>query len=425
MKIAFVVGEFPVLSQTFVINQVTGLLDRGHEVLIYTKRFGDWCNSHPDVARYGLKERTFKYFDVPSNYFWRIVQGVGLFILNFHRNPGLILRALNISTFGLQVARLWLLYSAISLSRMPNDFDIVLCQFGTFGFQGWIFQQMMDLQPKLVLMFRGHDISSFVREKGEQIYDDLFPAADICLTNCEFFRQRIIQLGCPPEKVAVHYSGLDMAKFSYHSRQPNSDGSIRLITTGRLVEKKGIEYAIRAIAQIAPQYPQIRYTIIGDGPLRSEFETLIKQLGLTDNVQLLGWQSEQALIDSLNQAHLFIAPSVTAADGNQDAPINVLKEAMAMGIPVVSTYHGGIPELVEDGVSGYLVPERDIEALAERLRWLLDEPERWPEMGRAGRAAVEQNFDLTHLNDLLVARYQALLQSAPPPVVPALSAIAP
>jgi colanic acid/amylovoran biosynthesis glycosyltransferase len=102
----------------------------------------------------------------------------------------------------------------------------------------------------------------------------------------------------------------------------------------------------------------------------------------------------------------FLAPSVTAADGNQDAPVNTLKEAMAMGLPVISTYHGGIPELVEDGVSGFLVPERDAKAIAQKLDYLISHPEIWVQMGRSGRRQVEDKYDMEKLNDELVKIYQ-------------------
>lgn len=416
MRIAFVVGHFPKLSETFILNQVTGLIERGHQVDIYSEYPGDWNHVHPDVKRYDLQQHTYPLYRAPQNYGWRILQGMGLLLTRFPKAPKLLLRSLDIFRYGFCAGGGWLAYSAATLADCGCPaYDIVHAQFGTQGYQAWFLQQMLHPRPKLVVMFRGHDISSYLQTVGDGFYDKLFAAADTCLTNCEFFRQRVIQLGCPPEKVAVHYSGLDVEKFTYRPRRISPGETVRLITTGRLVEKKGIEYAIRAIAHIAPQYPQLQYTIVGDGPLRSTFEALIADLHLEDTVQLVGWQSEETLIHYLDQAHLFIAPSVTAANGNQDAPINVLKEAMALGLPVLSTNHGGIPELVQGGVSGYLVPERDAAALAERLGWLLAEPDRWPEMGQAGRAAVEKTFNLTALNDLLVARYQALLRSDPLP----------
>ncbi|MEL6856269.1 MAG: glycosyltransferase, partial [Cyanobacteria bacterium J06607_13] len=159
---------------------------------------------------------------------------------------------------------------------------------------------------------------------------------------------------------------------------------------------------------VAKQVPVI-YDIMGDGPLRSELSALIESLGLSGRVRLLGWCDEAEIIRVLERAHLFVAPSVTAASGNQDAPINVLKEAMALGLPVVSTYHGGIPELVQDGVSGRLVPERDADAIAQALLELIARPDRWPQMGQAGRDYVKAHYDLHTLNEQLALLYRALL----------------
>jgi colanic acid/amylovoran biosynthesis glycosyltransferase len=113
----------------------------------------------------------------------------------------------------------------------------------------------------------------------------------------------------------------------------------------------------------------------------------------------------------LAQSHILIAPSVTAADGDEEGIPNTLKEAMAMGLPVISTVHAGIPELVNDGVSGFLVPERDVEALADRLMRLVDQPETWAAMGRAGRRQIEAEFDTDRLNDDLLVLYKGMLET--------------
>lgn len=408
MRIAVIVCQFPVLSETFILNQITGLIDRGHEVDIYADAWGDRSKIHPDVEKYRLLERTYLLTEVPTNPVWRLLKGVGLLLANFHKAPWFLLRSLNVFKYGLQAAGLWLMYSAISLINQPT-YDIIHCQFGTQGYRGMFFRNVLQPPPKLIVMFRGHDISRYVAEQGDRVYDELFKAADFFLVNCEFFRQRVIQLGCEPDRIAVHLSGLDCSKFTFTPRQLELGSPVRIATTGRLVEKKGIEYAIRAIAQQAKTHPNIEYQIIGDGPLKNSLQSLIQELNATSFIQLLGWKTEQEIIQLLEKAHLFIAPSVTAQDGNQDAPINVLKEAMAMGLPVISTLHGGIPELVEDDISGFLVPERDVDALSEKLGYLIEHPERWAEMGRAGRAFVEQHYDIHGLNDRLVQRYEQLL----------------
>ncbi|GET37218.1 glycosyltransferase [Microseira wollei] len=407
MKVAFIVGTFPVLSETFIINQIVGTIERGHEVDIYADEIGDTDKVHPDVIKYKLLERTYYLAKIPSNLFWRLVKGIGLLGLNLFKYPVSVARSLNVFKYGKQAISLWLLYTAIP--NLKKSYDIIHCQFGTQSFRGIAFKTINSPEAKLVTTFRGHDISKFVREKGDRIYDELFKVGDFFLSNCDFFRRRVVQLGCDENKIVVVRSGLDCDKFTFQPRQFPRDGKVRIATTGRLVEKKGIEYSIRAVAKLAKAYPNLEYNIIGDGELKADFQRLIQELGVSHIVNLLGWKNEREIIEILDKSHIFIAPSVTAADGNQDAPINVLKEAMALGLPVISTDHGGIPELVEDGISGFLVPERDADALAEKLEELLQHPENWAKMGKAGRAYVETHYNLDKLNDDLVKIYQKLL----------------
>ena len=119
-------------------------------------------------------------------------------------------------------------------------------------------------------------------------------------------------------------------------------------------------------------------------------------------------------VEILDNCQLFVAPSVTATDGNQEGIPNVPKEAMAMGLPVVSTQHSGIPELDQDGISGFLVRERDAEAIAEKLTYLIEHPEIWGQFGREGRAKVEEKNDISKLNDELFELYQPLVNSEEP-----------
>jgi colanic acid/amylovoran biosynthesis glycosyltransferase len=123
-----------------------------------------------------------------------------------------------------------------------------------------------------------------------------------------------------------------------------------------------------------------------------------------------GRQGQEAVREGLAQADVLVAASVTAADGDEEGIPNVLKEAMASGMPVVGTRHAGIPELVEDGISGWLVPERDVAALAAALARLAAEPERWASMGRAGRAKVEREYDIHRLNDRFAGMLETLIR---------------
>ncbi|MBE9198295.1 MULTISPECIES: glycosyltransferase [unclassified Nodularia (in: cyanobacteria)] len=410
MRIAFIVGEFPVVSETFITNQITGLIARGHQVDIYGHPPQHTYQLHPDVEKYHLLAHTHYPPKMPHNYLWRFFKAIELIRKNLQKAPMVVLRSLNIFKYARTAASLRLLYSAMRLLD-SQPYDIIHCQFGMLGLEGMFLRDIGAIKGKLITTFRGYDISWFVRKHGEHIYDSLFAQGDFFLANCEYFQKKAIKLGCNPQKLVVHGSGIDSSLFPFKVRQPHIDGKIRIATTGRLVEKKGIEYAIRAVAQVIKSYPNIEYNIIGDGLLKPDLQQIIDSLNITDQVQLVGWKTQPEIVEILDNSDIFIAPCITAKDGNQDAPVNTLKEAMIMGLPVISTLHGGIPELVNNGVSGFLVPERDSNAIASKLIYLIEHPEIWSTMGQAGHAYVESHYDLNRLNDRLVEIYQQVMKN--------------
>ncbi|WYL96440.1 MAG: colanic acid biosynthesis glycosyltransferase WcaL [Gloeotrichia echinulata IR180] len=412
MKIAFIVWRFPVLSEAFILNQITGLIDRGHEVHIHPvnglpKNYTG--KMHPIVEEYKLMECTYFPPIVPDNVIWCFFQGIGLLIKNLHKGSLKSLQFFQSGKYDNEVTTLKTFYRIVPLLK-DGEYDIIHCQFGTLSPIVLAYREAGIITGKLITTFRGIDISKYVHENGINVYEQLFEKGEFFLANCKFFGDRAIDLGCDPNKIVVHGSGLDCQKFTFKPRYFPIDGKIQIATTGRLVEKKGIEYAIRAVAKIVEIYPNIEYQIIGDGELKEQLEQLITELNIGHIVKLLGWKQQKEIVEILDKCHIFVAPSVTGKDGNQDAPVNTLKEAMAMGLPVISTRHGGIPELVEDGVSGFLVPERDTEAIATKLSYLITHPELWEKMGKAGRARVEDKYDMNKLNDELVVIYQQLLQ---------------
>ncbi|MEO1430464.1 MAG: glycosyltransferase [Cyanobacteria bacterium J06633_8] len=415
MKIAFIVDRFPVLSETFVINQITGLIERGHEVHIYGRQT-DNNKVHPDVEQYELIRRTRYLPEIPKNYLVRLFHTIHLFSKKFSQAPLVLLRSLNIFKYGKRAASLRLFYSTLPFIKAP-EYDIIhcqfgrqaLCKFGPYSYEGLVLREIGAVRGKLITTFRGYDISWYLHKYGEKVYDGLFEKGDFFYSNCEFFRQRVIKLGCDENKIIVHGSGINCSRFTFKARYPDAEGLIRIATTGRLVEKKGIEYAIRAIADVVKVYKNVEFNVIGDGELKERFVQIIDELNIADKVHLQGWKNQKEIISILDKSHIFVAPSVTARDGNQDAPVNTLKEAMAMGLGVIGTFHGGIPELVEDGISGFLVPERDSTAIAQKLIYLIEHPEICSEMGFHGRKKVEQNYDTNTLNSELVKIYQQVL----------------
>jgi len=261
-----------------------------------------------------------------------------------------------------------------------------------------------------VTSFRGYDATKYLRE-NPQAYDHLFRKGDLFLPVSEALATRIIEAGCDRSRVHVHRSGIECARLTYQERKRKGAEPARAIMIGRLVEKKGISYGVRAIARVIASGRAVSCTIIGDGPLRNELEQLIHGLDLGAHVRMSGARSHDEALRLLAQSHILIAPSVTATDGDEEGIPNSVKEGMAMGLPVIATRHAGIPELVDDGVSGFLVPERDIGALVDGLVRLIDHPETWGAMGRAGRRKVESEFDMNKLNDELLALYNGLCET--------------
>ncbi len=411
MKIAFVVEAFPVLSQTFVLNQITGLIDRGHEVDIYAEFLENAQKVHPDVEKYQLLDRTYCHPKVPSNKFRRVIQALLLIVQYLFRDPVLVLRSLNIFKCKKDAASLRLLYAAIPFVNRRPTYDVIQCHFGLLGLKGMRLKEIGAIQGKLITTFHGVDISQNLKLLGEDVYNELFQKGDLFLPISQHWQQRLIQLGCEPHKIAVHRMGIDCNRFTFLPRSLNPGQVVRLISVSRLTEKKGIEFGIRAVATIAKENPNLEYYIVGDGELRPQLTQLIQSLEVSTHVKLLGWRHQSEVVEILNQSHILLAPSVTATDGNQEGIPVALMEAMAMGLPVISTYHTGIPELVQDNVSGFLVPERDTEALAEKLNFVLEHSDRWVGIGQAARTKVEYQFDIDKLNDRLIKIYQTLTQS--------------
>jgi colanic acid/amylovoran biosynthesis glycosyltransferase len=175
------------------------------------------------------------------------------------------------------------------------------------------------------------------------------------------------------------------------------------------VEKKGLDVAIRAVGILTRAGVSVDYTILGDGPLRDELLAMVSVLELEGCVHLPGTVAHPAVLEHLGRSHVLLAPSVVAESGDQEGIPNAIKEGMAIGLPVVTTNHSGIPELVQDGVTGWLVPERDAEALAAAVRRIAEAPESSVPLAVAARRAVEQDYDIERLNDRLVKRYWGIV----------------
>ena len=184
------------------------------------------------------------------------------------------------------------------------------------------------------------------------------------------------------------------------------------MSAGRFIEKKGLIYAINAIAPIVKKYPHVRYTLIGDGILKKKYKRRIKKWNVKDKIKMVGWCTHKKYIELLEKAHLFVLPSITAQNNDQEGIANVLKEAMAMGLLTIATDHSGNAELIEDKVSGFLVPERNSKAIYKVIDAILQSPHQWQKMQNAAVEKVHTEFDKEKENDKLEAILYRLIGHA-------------
>ena len=246
-----------------------------------------------------------------------------------------------------------------------------------------------------VVSFHGADVmvdmnKPAYREATLQMLD----AVTLVLVRSESLRHALVDLGCDPEKIEVQRTGIPLEEFPFRERAVPKNGEWRFVQAGRLIEKKGLPITLRAFEIFVRQYLNATLTIAGEGPLLRELESLARELKIAERVSFTGFVSQEQLREIYYRSHIFLHPSQTGKDGNQEGIPNSMLEAMATGLPVFATEHGGIPEAIENGVSGVLVPERDEFALVETLLEAVQDPRALSDIAQTGADAVRKKFDL-------------------------------
>lgn len=400
LRVALLTPVFPATSQTFVLDQITGLLDRGAEVDIFTNGGEEYTRDSEVMTRYELNRRVIYPVQPGGSRFSRHLHRIRLAARALPRGSG---KAPGSRVSGaIEDAETAFWWNPPGFPRNPREYDAIHCHFGPMGKLGLALRNTGYLRGRLYTTFHGNDISAQVQRDGVETYARLFRTGDLFLPISEFWRRRLIELGAPRDKVVVHRMGVDCNRLEFTSRAHPGGGPVRLLSIARLVEKKGLEYAIRAVARTVGQGIDVEYRIVGDGPLRAELTALIERMGVSDRVTLLGAQSREGVREEMYAAHILLAPSVTAEDGDMEGIPVAIMEAMATGLLVLSTRHSGIPELVRDRHSGFLVGERDADGLARALIERVMRPAEWAPVTQAARHVVEQEFSIDGLNDRLL-----------------------
>jgi colanic acid/amylovoran biosynthesis glycosyltransferase len=286
--------------------------------------------------------------------------------------------------------------------------DLIHAHFGQEGFRCLAAKRTAKIP--LVTTFYGFDVSALPKiPVWKSRFKRLFAEGDLFLAEGPYMAANLCKIGCPESKVRVQTIGIDLDAFPY--RAPSERDGNEILMYASLREKKGHRYGIDAFKKASELNPDLRLTIIGDGPLRPQLERQARDSGLEDRVTFMGNLPHDACIDVVGKANTLLYPSLTASDGDTEggAPVGIL-EAMASGLPIVSTRHADIPFVMKDGDCGWLANERDVDGLAEGLQASLSDPEEAEKRAEAGREAVEARHTLESRARSLESHYDEVLR---------------
>lgn len=299
-----------------------------------------------------------------------------------------------------------------SLEKIPN---LIHAHFGVDGVYGLNLAKALNLP--LITTFHGFDatLSNLSLIKSKKISwinyflyrKNLAQDGKLFICVSDFIRQKVLALGFPESRTIRHYIGVDIQKF-YPLHDPAN--SKLILHIARLVEKKGTQYLIDAFAKVALKEKDSHLIIIGDGPLRKQLETQVEFRGLTKRVTFLGALSHQKVVEWLGKCAFLILPSLTANSNDSEGLPIVLMEAAACGLPVIATNHGGIPEAVIDGRTGFLVNEKNVDELSERIDYLLNNDQLRSLMGKNARINISCKFNLQKQTEILESIYKNICE---------------
>src|SRR5437867_7179231 len=283
--------------------------------------------------------------------------------------------------------------------------DLMHIYFGHTGVHLLPFIEQWD--KPCVVSFHGADVAHKPEIKDYPAkLRRLFNAVPLVFARSQSLVERLIQLGCPPEKLRINRTGIPLNEFPFVDRQPPANGKWRIVQACRLIPKKGVATSLRAFAIFKKDNPRAEFLIAGKGPLQPELEMLAAGLGIFKDVHFVGFLSQPKLQQLYASSHLFLHPSEISPNQDQEGVPNSVLEAMATGLPVAATRHGGIPEAVDHGRTGFLVAEEDHAGLANAMQEITRSPGLLREMGLRARAAVTDRFEQDAQIDLLESFYE-------------------
>jgi GT2 family glycosyltransferase/glycosyltransferase involved in cell wall biosynthesis/Flp pilus assembly protein TadD len=365
-KIVIIQGGFPSVSATFILDQMTGLVDKGFEIENWATYNTGTSTIHKDIEKYKLLNKT-KYISIPPE--------------KLKRKP-----------------QEWL-QNFVQVNNIESLNDVYAFHVH-YGVNFNLLEPLFRLSDKYVLVsFHGYDASRYFLQKGDDCYKYLFERADLITTPSYFMKNELTKRGCNQDKIIIHRYGIDLEGFFCKNRIFNKN-KITFLTVGRFVEKKGIEYSLKAFAKIHKAVNS-EYRVVGEGELLDKYLEIVALEKINDCVKFLGPKTKAEVIEEMRNADIFVLTSVVAEDGDSEGVPVSLTEAHAMGLPVVSSYHAGISELVIHGETGLLSNEKNINSIAKNMLKIASDTGLRERFSKNATARVKDEFNIAKLNDKL------------------------
>ncbi|MGH7902078.1 MAG: glycosyltransferase, partial [Thermodesulfobacteriota bacterium] len=393
-----VLDDFPKLSETFVLNEIVELVKRGTNVQILALRNPFESSMNEDVVNYSLVDRT-KYFRLPPPLELKFGYGFSPDFYNY------MLKTLKNYHDKITFKHM------VRLSYYTPFYSNIDLIHSHFAYEAAVTGMQMSKILNKPFTFTAHAFELFSqRSYSKGRLKMLTDNAEKIITPSAFNKNYIIkETDCARDKIEVVRATINPEKFENQKRLYSEEDKIKIVAIGRMVEKKGFEYLIKAMSIIIKNKPGAFLNIMGTGDLENNLIKLTRELGLTKSVNFLGAQPNERAVYELSSSDIAVLPCVVAKDGDLDVCPLTLQEAMAMEIPVVSTTVGSIPELIEDGKEGLLVPERNETALAQAIIKLIDNPSLREEMGKRGREKITREFNIKTQVDKLLEIWERVI----------------
>ncbi|CAG0943868.1 colanic acid/amylovoran biosynthesis glycosyltransferase [Anaerolineae bacterium] len=407
MTIAYILKMYPRFSETFILNEILELERQGVDVRIYSLRKPDDGRFHANLARVRAPVTYLpEYLPAEARRVFAAQRAV------FRADPRRYARVLGYALSRGNLHALKRFFQAVVLADdlRARPVTHLHAHFASSATRVAMFVRLLTGAP---YSFTAHAKDIFLNTVDADLLRDKIRAARFVVTVSAFnhaYLTRLVnqegsssldgllprtEMAIPPDRIHKLYNGIDLAQFDPAADYvPHPQRDPLILGIGRLVEKKGFDDLIRACAQLRDRGMVFHCEIVGKGPQEAALRALVAELGLGNQVRLVGPKSQDDVIAAYRRAAVFALPCVVGADGNRDGLPTVLLEAMAMRVPVVSTDVTGVPEIINPDVTGLLTPQNNAAALADALARLLADAALRERMGDAARAAVAQKFDL-------------------------------